>query len=167
LLLYVTCCQTYGARHRRFATELNNLAGLLCLQGKYDEARSLHEQSLAIRRKALGEEHPDVATSLNNLAKLLETQGKYDEAKPLYHQSLTITQVLADEHPTVATLLNNLAGLLSSQDKYDEALIYVNQSLHIRRSKLGDTHPDTLSSIALVTQIQQRRAAVRHCCVIS
>jgi tetratricopeptide (TPR) repeat protein len=86
--------------------DLNNLAELLRVQGKYDEAEPLCRQSLAIRRKVcaihltassrdhsckvLGEEHPDVATSLNNLAVLLKTQGKYDEAEPLYRQSLAI-----------------------------------------------------------------------------
>ena len=38
------------------------------IQGKYDQAISLHEEALAIRRKALGNGHPDVAQSLNNIA---------------------------------------------------------------------------------------------------
>ena len=43
-------------------------------QGKYDEAEPLYKESLAIRKKVLGDEHPDVAESLNNLAGLLSDQ---------------------------------------------------------------------------------------------
>ena len=43
-------------------------------QGKLDEAKPLYKESLAIRKKVLGEEHPDVAQSLNNLAQLLQDQ---------------------------------------------------------------------------------------------
>jgi tetratricopeptide (TPR) repeat protein len=103
-LFHRTSCQVYGDEHPKVATGLNNLAGLLYAQGKYDEAEPLYQQSLAIKRKVcaihlvtsscdhsckvLGEEHPNVAASLNNLAGLLKAQGKYDEAEPLYRQSL-------------------------------------------------------------------------------
>ena len=55
-------------------------------QGKYDEAEPLHKESLAIRKKALGEEHPDVAQSLNNLALLLSDQARhfFDPALSLF-----------------------------------------------------------------------------------
>jgi tetratricopeptide (TPR) repeat protein len=92
----------------------STLALLLKTQGKYDEAESLCQQSLAIRRKVcaihlaasshdhswkeLGEEHPDVAASLNNLAVLLDTQGKYDEVEPLYQQSLAIRRKVCAIH---------------------------------------------------------------------
>ena len=34
----------------------------------------MHEESLRIRRKVLGNEHPNVAQGLNNLAELLRTK---------------------------------------------------------------------------------------------
>ena len=37
---------------------------LRALQGRYDEAEALCEQSQAIREKVLGPDHPDVADSL-------------------------------------------------------------------------------------------------------
>jgi hypothetical protein len=45
-----------------------------CSQGKYEEARPMHEEALKIRRKALGDDHENVASSLNNLANLLSSQ---------------------------------------------------------------------------------------------
>ena len=44
------------------------------LQGKYDEAKPMFEESLRITRKVLGNGHPDVAQSLNSLAALLGDQ---------------------------------------------------------------------------------------------
>ena len=89
--------KTFGNEHPSVAESLNNLAQLLraqvrakgrtllsqvalncSLQGKYDEAKLMHEESLRIRRKALGNEHPDVAQSLNNLAGLCRAQVRVD-----------------------------------------------------------------------------------------
>ncbi|CAN0557844.1 unnamed protein product, partial [Ectocarpus sp. 12 AP-2014] len=82
------------------------------LQGKYEEAEPLYEQSQAIREKVLGPEHPDVAQSLNNRAVLLESQGKFAEAEPLYGRATAIWEkALGAEHPNVATVLNNRAFL--------------------------------------------------------
>ena len=44
-------------------------------QGKLDEAEPLMKESLAIRKKAFGDEHFDVAAGLNNLALLYQTQA--------------------------------------------------------------------------------------------
>src|SRR5271166_7062680 len=57
------------------AEGLNNLAGLLRVQGDLAGAWPLSERALAIREKALGPEHPDTAEGLNNLAGLLRVQG--------------------------------------------------------------------------------------------
>jgi tetratricopeptide (TPR) repeat protein len=107
-------CKVFGEEDPAVATALNNLAGLLDTQGKYDEAEPLYQQSLAINRKVraihlaasscnhsckvLGEEHPHVATSLYNLAGLLKDQGKYDEAEPLYRRSLAIRRKVCAIH---------------------------------------------------------------------
>jgi tetratricopeptide (TPR) repeat protein len=107
-------CKTWGEEHPDVATSLNNLAGFLDTQGKYDEAEPLYRQSLAIRCKVcaihratssrdhsckvLGEEHQDVAASLNNLAALLRAQGKYDDAESLYQESLAIRRKVCRIH---------------------------------------------------------------------
>ncbi|CAM9483036.1 unnamed protein product, partial [Ectocarpus sp. 8 AP-2014] len=81
-------------------------------QGKYLEAGSLCEQSLAIREKVLGLEHPRVAQSLNTLAEVSRAQVKYGKAGLLYERSLAIREnALGPEHPAVAQSLNNMAEL--------------------------------------------------------
>jgi tetratricopeptide (TPR) repeat protein len=80
--------------------------------GRYGEAESLYQRSLAIKEKALGKDHPDVAISLNNLAGLYDEQGKYDQAEPLFQRSLAIDEkALGRDHPTTKTVKNNLQQL--------------------------------------------------------
>jgi tetratricopeptide (TPR) repeat protein len=106
----------------KLAAALNNLALLYGDQGRYGEAESLHERSLAIREEALGSDHPDVAITLNNLANLYVAQGWYEEAEPLRERSLAIwEEALGSDHPKVATALNNLANLYGDQGRYGEA----------------------------------------------
>ena len=70
----------FGPQAPRLATNLDNLAELFRVQGRYADAEPLQKRALAIREKALGAEHPDVAQSLNNLALIYGAQGHYAEA---------------------------------------------------------------------------------------
>jgi tetratricopeptide (TPR) repeat protein len=132
-------CKVLGEEHPDVAQSLNNLAELLRVQGKYDEAQPLYQQSLAIRREVCAIHL--VASSRDHSCK-----------------------VLGEEHPDVADSLNNLAAFLSAQGKHNEALVYANQSLDIRRRKLGDEHPDTRNSARWVAHIE---AATKPGCALS
>lgn len=130
------------------ATSLNNLALLYESQGRYSKAEPLFIQTLALRRKYMGEEHPDVATSLHNLALLYESQGKYSEAEPLLLQALMLTRkYMGEEHPDFASSLHNLAGVYRFQGKYSEAERLYIQALELTRKLLGEEHPDFATSI--------------------
>ena len=119
---------------------------------KYDEARTLVEQSLELREKILGPEHPNVAHSLHNLANLYATKGDYERAEPLYQRALTIFEkAFGAEHPSVALSLNNLAVLYTRKGKYVKAEPAFQRTLTIREKALGTEHLDvalTLNSLA-------------------
>ena len=121
------------------AERLNQQVIELYKQGKYNEAITLAEQALAIRKKVLGNNHPDTATSLDNLAALYQSQGRYTEAEPLYKQALAIRkQQLGDNHPDTATSLNNLAFLYQSQDDIPQAINYRTQALAVEEYNLSE-----------------------------
>jgi tetratricopeptide (TPR) repeat protein len=80
-----------GPEHPDVALSLNNLGGLLRVQGSYAEAAPLYERSLAIFEKSLGSEHPKMALVLNNLAVLFKDIGSYSEARPFYEHGLSTT----------------------------------------------------------------------------
>jgi tetratricopeptide (TPR) repeat protein len=60
---------------------VNNLALVLQIQGKYEEAEEMNRRALARRETVLGVDHPNTLTSVNNLATVLSDQGKYEQAQ--------------------------------------------------------------------------------------
>ena len=144
------------------AERLNQQADELYQQGKYNEAIPLAEQSLAIRKKILGDNHLDTAISLNSLALVYYFQGRYAEAEPLYKEALAIRKkILGDKHPDTATSLNNLALLYKSQGRYIEAEPLYQEAVAISKKQLGDNHPLTatnLNNLAALYDSQGRYA---------
>jgi CHAT domain-containing protein/Tfp pilus assembly protein PilF len=133
------------AQRRRLkeAEGLNAQVEALFQQGKFREAIASAQESLALRKQALGERHPDYATSLNNLAELYHFQGDYARAKPLLRQALALRkQALGKQHPAYATSLNNLALLYQDQGDYARAEPLYRQALAIQKQALGEQHPD-------------------------
>ncbi len=82
----------------RLATNLNNLALIYYIRGRYSEAEPLFKRSLAIMEKVVGPEHLDVATTLNNMALLYKAQGKYAEAEPFLGRARAIREKYAREN---------------------------------------------------------------------
>merc|ERR1712023_529940 len=93
-------------------------------QGKYDEALAMHEKSLSIRLKKLGDDHPDVASTYNNMANVYQKQGKYEEALAMYEKTLLIDlKKLGGDHPLIADTYENIGVLYDTKlNKYKEAL---------------------------------------------
>ncbi|CAM9457830.1 unnamed protein product [Ectocarpus sp. 12 AP-2014] len=150
----------------QFAAGHYDLAEKSHRQGKYSEAKPLHEKAQAIQEKLLGPEHPDVATSLNNRAELLTAQGKYEEADLLSRQAIAINEaVLGPQHPRMITMLNNRARLLEKQAKYEEAEPLYERSLAISDNSLGPDHPEvatTLNNRAGLLRAQGKYEEAEH-----
>ncbi|RYP53208.1 hypothetical protein DL770_011003 [Monosporascus sp. CRB-9-2] len=81
---------------------MNNLAGVLRNQGKYEKAEQMYRQALKLREAVLGKEHPDILTGMNNLVCVFRSQGKYDEVEQMHRQVLELS-------------------VLRNQGKYEEA----------------------------------------------
>ncbi len=80
---------------------MNNLAGVLCSQGKYKAAEEIQRQTLQLMEKALGLEHPTTLTSMDNLALMLSDQGKYEAAEEMHQRALELMEkVLGPTHRT-------------------------------------------------------------------
>jgi len=68
-----------------------NLAMLLHVQEKYEEAEQYYQQALAIKTKRLGKDHPDVQKLLGNYANLLRACNRVEEADKLKSGEILIT----------------------------------------------------------------------------
>jgi predicted ATPase/DNA-binding SARP family transcriptional activator/Tfp pilus assembly protein PilF len=109
-------------------------AGLVAeRQGKYDEARRLHTESLELYRAI--DNKIGLANALNNLA-LLEAYFDYDLAVELHTQSLQIRRETGDMRG-VGISLSNLGYICLHRQEYEQARAYEEEALAIHR-KLGN-----------------------------
>jgi tetratricopeptide (TPR) repeat protein len=107
----------FGTTHPDYATHLNNLAGVVRAQGRYDEAEGLYREALEIDRATVGEEHPDYAIDLVNLGRLLGQTGRVAEGRGMLEQALAIFRAaLPEGHPHIAETQRRLAALPASED---------------------------------------------------
>jgi tetratricopeptide (TPR) repeat protein len=82
-------------------------------QGKYSEAEEMHQRTLELSERVLGNEHPWTLMSMSNLAVVLDSQGKYEEAEEMHRQTLELREkVLGKEHPSTLASIYCLAFLL-------------------------------------------------------
>ena len=87
-------------------------------QGDYATARTLDEESLAIRRE-LGDK-PGIATLLNNLGIIALFRRDLADARRLYDESQALFRQLGDRY-SLGQLLNNQALVASELHDYREA----------------------------------------------
>ncbi len=88
-----------GPEHPDLATDLNNLALLYYVHGKYAQAEPLYQRVLAILEKALGPDDPHVATVLENYAALLHKLNRDAEADKMEARANAIRAKHAEENP--------------------------------------------------------------------
>ena len=100
------------------AAALSSAGGLAILQGDYEQARKLYEQSLLIRRE-IGDRF-GLAKSLGNLGMLEYELGNDDRARELQEESLAIRRELGDKSQ-IAISLFNLGNLVQEQEDYIRA----------------------------------------------
>ena len=109
--------------------------------GRYPEARTAAERSLALRRRLLGPDHPGVADSLNQLANVLYFIGAYRDALDAHRQTLRIRErTLGASHPDIARSLHNLAFMQQTLGAYPAAMDLSQRAYDMWRETLGPEH---------------------------
>lgn len=119
--------------------------------GELEPAGKLAAESLAERRRLLGNDHPDVAEALNILGTAQQENGELDAAERSFREALAIReQRLGADHADTAESLNNLAVLLSSRrgpGDLDEAVTVGGRALDSYRRRFGNDHLDTAQAL--------------------
>ncbi|MBC2736542.1 MAG: tetratricopeptide repeat protein [Desulfobacteraceae bacterium] len=124
------------------------LGEILCLAGKYTEAKECLEKSLEIRTELFGSDSLGVAENCNQIGLFLTSMGKYEKAEKYLHQAITIREkVYGDNHILVAESLLNKAILylsLGENENAEELLIRV---LKIQKSLLKSDDPEFIKTL--------------------
>ena len=123
------------------AAALNNLAGVLKDQSRYDEAAPLLDESLRIRRTQ-GAGSADMATALLNLAELRRLQGREEDAGALYDEALAAArESLGPDNPELFWFLNQKAASLRQAGRLEKAKPFVSEGLALLEKTLGPGDP--------------------------
>jgi hypothetical protein len=135
------------ARGRLSATNL--LTQALKSMGEYAAALSLGVATLAIARRALGNEHKVTLVAIAVLAAVHNMMGNTALALPLQTEQLAVRRrVYGDDDPNTMTAAGNLAGMHVNMENYDAALPLMTENLERRRRLLGDDSASTLTSMS-------------------
>jgi tetratricopeptide (TPR) repeat protein len=107
-----------------------------------EAAENAYRESLAMKRKLLGDSHPLIADGMSNLGFVLYRKGDRQGGIELLRDALKMRrQELGAEHPDVAGGAGDLAYLLIESGEYQEAGPLVDESLVIGRKLFGNEDP--------------------------
>ncbi|WP_164014164.1 tetratricopeptide repeat protein [Pyxidicoccus trucidator] len=125
------------------------LGSVLMEMGRYAEARSRHEQALALRVKALGPEDPTVGDSTANLGLVSWWLGDYEDALDKTERALTLRRkVLGPKHPEVVHSLAAVGAVLKELGRTDEALEHFEHIARLQQELLGPEHPAVATALS-------------------
>ena len=111
-----------------------------------NEALTLAERSLEIRRTVPGEHSKEFAESLNTFATCLTSLGRHQEAEANYRRVLSIRRALFAADPAtydgilIPAVMNNLANCLRAQDRDKEAQPMFEEAIEAAREVGGEHH---------------------------
>ncbi|CAN5541167.1 hypothetical protein BH11CYA1_BH11CYA1_15140 [soil metagenome] len=118
-----------GASHPEVVDDLNNLAGVMCVQGLFGEAEPLIARAIVILEHAEEPEPLKLAENLTSLAGLQFQQGVFDKAEPLLAKALVLREKeLGANNPELADSLRDFAKLLKKLGKPEEAEKHYNRA---------------------------------------
>lgn len=118
-----------GASHPEVVDDLNNLAGVMCVQSLFAQAEPLIARAISILEHAETPEPLKLAENLTSLAGLQFQQGIFDKAEPLLAQALTLREKeLGADNPELADSLRDFAKLLKKLGKLEEAEKHYNRA---------------------------------------
>lgn len=146
--------ELYGQQHILLSTEYFNLAKLLHVSGRHNQADSLFKIALNLERKQHISAHPDIAKVLTSYAFLKKDMRQLEKAQKLIDEAYDINIQFYDKINTnIATNLDFKARLYRYSKKYDLALSYHKKALEIKQALYGLEHTsisNTINNIARV-----------------
>ena len=139
----------FGDDHEDVLEITRYLAWTLTVMGQYAESRALDQDTLARKRRILGEDHPSTLISANHLVTDLRLLGgpELQGARELAQDNLDRKRrVFGEDHVETLRSAFHLATTLHDLDELEAARNLGQDTLDRQRRILGQDHPDTLRS---------------------
>jgi hypothetical protein len=137
----------HGPDHRNVLDMAYNVASILEDVRDYPAARVLLEDTLARRRRLLGDDAPGTLDAAAVLALVYMRTGAYQQARALGEDTLERQRrILGDDDPSTLGSANNVAVNLRALGMHERARALDDDTLARKRRVLGDDHPSTLNT---------------------
>jgi tetratricopeptide (TPR) repeat protein len=133
---------------------MNNVASAYREVGRTDEARSMFEQTLEMKRKVQGAGLPTTIVTMNNLASLYVDDGRLDDAERLYREAVELTQDKEGPGMPRIAALNGLAHIFKVRNQPAESEKYLDQAVEVARDVMGPKHPQLIVLLANLSSIR-------------
>ncbi len=144
--------QAAGADPGSLANGLLNLAEILRLQARYEEAEPLYLEALETARSWMEVASPELVWFVNQTAKFYQVTGRAQRARELYRQAVEILRTRT-AHPLLAQTLHDLGQLELAAGDPAAAREHLLEALRIREAVYGSGHPESAA-----TRVQLARA---------
>jgi eukaryotic-like serine/threonine-protein kinase len=116
--------------------------------GLVNSSLSLREQSLAIRRRVLGDDAADTIDALLAVGQTLAEQGKFAAAIVYIRDAIEKSRrVRGDDHPATLLAISAMGVYLSDWGRFAEAAPYHREVFERTRGLHGEEHPDSIEAL--------------------
>lgn len=140
-------CEANGLRNIDLADALQNMAIVLTIQGDFDSAMLVVNQSKEIREELFEPISLQLGTFYLNYGRFLSITGEIERSLEYYLKSESILKDLDYTNSYVlGVLLQNTAGILQIQGDYDKAKMYYSNGLWQIEKVLDNEHPSVITA---------------------
>ncbi len=127
-------------------------------RGRYQEASTLLEGSVARLERTKGTTHLDVAAPLNLLAMSYRYRGRFIDAGLRYQRALSILEAHGlGESTAAADIFHNLGGLEHSAGNWLRGEPFARHAVRLRTKLLGSRHPAVAADLTALAALLDRQ----------
>ena len=135
---------------------MGNMANALDSLGRYDEAESMHRETILASERIDGELHPNTIIRISNLALVQIRTSQLDEALETITTALERgRQTWPDDHPQIAFMLATEGGALKRLGRMDDALQSYEASTDMARRISGPDSADYARRLRALGSMQR------------
>ncbi|MCA9310967.1 MAG: protein kinase [Phycisphaerales bacterium] len=148
--------QKYGdVDHPEMASTMHQLAGVLLVRGRVEEAESVISRAARMREVLFGADAPETADSLALHARILAAAGRLPEALAKADRALAIFEAepSGEGSLSIAAMMALKAHLALLQGDGEAAEPMIREALRVRMQRLSPDDTDLLESITQVAQL--------------
>jgi tetratricopeptide (TPR) repeat protein len=143
---------------------LHNVAVILMVSDKLDDALAAEQEALAIRRRQFRDDNTEISQSLESLGNIYQYKNDFAKAEELIKEALAIEiRIKGEAHPDILGVKTNLAVVYATRGDLDAAITAWNEIAATQHATNDPQEWITEMNIALaLEQLGRWQTAEKH-----